>query len=179
MRRLIRGFILTVCSLILFGACQNNIPEEYDSNFLIDISSDNFFETTSPVESFEDKIDRYIDISSGDYRYSIEDTYDLKKSLIGKYISVDGLDYYFEIKENEAILHKDFAKYAGFEPNGETEMQVVYIDKTDGVLRLLFVHKYFNIDYLNAVEFIYTEEENQFVWCTSNGMYHFQRKTKT
>ena len=179
MQRLIRLSVLFLCLLILFSSCQNDTSDLSSDSLPDDIKSDNFLETTHIVDGFESRIDQYIDSCSGNYRYSIMDTYNLKDSLIGKYVSVDNLDYYFEIKENEAILHKDFAKYAIFEPNDETEMQVLHIERIDGILSLLFVHKYSDVDYLNAVEFLYMEEENKFAWYTSNGIYYFEKMQKT
>ena len=57
--------------------------------------------------------------------------------------------------------------------------EVVHIERIDGILSLLFVHKYSDVDYLNAVEFLYMEEENKFAWYTSNGIYYFEKMQKT
>ena len=175
MHRLIRLSALLVCLLILFSSCQHDTSNLSSDSLPDDINTDNFSETIHTVDSYESRIDQYIDSSSGDYRYSIMDADNLKDSLIGKYVSVDNFEYYFEIKENEAILHKNFAKYAIFEPNDETEMQVVHIERVNDVLRLLFVHKYSDEDYLNVVEFWYMEEENKFAWYTNNGIYYFEK----
>lgn len=161
-----RFVIQILCLLVLLCSCEINTS---------DLGHNDTLEPISSVENSKNFVDKYIDSHSGNYRYTIIDTDNLKDNLIGKYVSIKNPDIYFEIKDDVAILHKSFAEYAVFEPNDNTEMLVLHIEKTDDGARLLFVHKYCDTDFLNGIEFIFIEKENKFIWYTDNDMYYFEK----
>lgn len=71
--------------------------------------------------------------------FEIDDRRIEKTDLNGKYVSVDNEDIFFEIKDSEAVLHKNYEKYLfGDTKDVEIEKNVLIITENDGNIELDF-----------------------------------------
>ena len=125
--------VIFLFSLILFiNGCVKDL-EDIQSDSSSNETSDTFLLDTT----WEGDIKETLEFSTTDYIFDIIDKRENGTSLLGKYVAEINPNIYFEISENNAVLHYAFGNYAGFYCE-EAQDQIMEIYEKEGVVWLDF-----------------------------------------
>ena len=97
-----------------------------------------------------------IDDDIPDNAYKIEDLRIEKTSLVGKYVSVDNPDIYFEIFEDYATIHENFELDMELDARDKKHMEIEYYDDA---LRLSF-----QVNRHSVTADFYSTKTDTFIW---------------
>ena len=177
-KSLFRMLLIVFCVIILSGCLPNDSGGADDSSIDVepieetneDTSSTSALDTENDSEPYwyhraptKEDIAEFVDPEHGHYVFEINDMRENKTDLIGRYVSDENPELFFEIKEDEAILHYSFGLWHGF--LSESEYQVLEImDTPEGVVAY-FCYKIKGSNAVNVANFyLVSETEGIFRW---------------